>query len=72
MGCIPIVLNSSISAVYRDVPVMVVENWEAINEDSLARFEKSLNLTDDDVIRTDVIYAGYWKKKICASKIAHS
>ncbi len=69
MGCVPIVLNTSISSVYRNLPVMVINDWSEVNDASLGQFEQKLNLHDNDVIQTDVIYAGYWNAKIAASKL---
>ena len=34
-GCIPIIISSTIDEVYQDLPVLIIKNWEEINEDLL-------------------------------------
>ncbi len=68
MGCVPIVLNTSINAIYRNLPVMIVNAWTEVNDVALEQFEQALNLTHDDVIRTEMIYADYWRRRILDSR----
>jgi len=37
LGCIPIVLSSSIDEIYQDLPVLVVQNWSELSEELLEK-----------------------------------
>jgi hypothetical protein len=68
MGCVPIVLNKSIVDVYKGGPVMVVNSWEEVTEQSLKKFEEDLNLAEDDVLQTEIVRALHWKNLILKSR----
>jgi hypothetical protein len=40
IGCIPIVLSSNLNELYEDLPIVILESWDEINEEYL---EKKLN-----------------------------
>ena len=66
MGRIPIVISSSIEEIYEDLPVLVLKNWNEINEDFLNK--KWLELKDkfNNVTKLSL---NYWKEKIIGKKI---
>jgi hypothetical protein len=64
LGCIPIVLNTQVKAVYDGVPVLIVNKWEDVTDALLIDFERRMILDADGVVRTKVIYANYWRRKM--------
>lgn len=57
MGAIPIVRTSSIDSLYEDLPVIIIEDWETINEEFLEkRFEEMKNIH----FNLDKMYINYW------------
>uniref|UniRef100_A0A914VBJ8 Exostosin GT47 domain-containing protein n=1 Tax=Plectus sambesii TaxID=2011161 RepID=A0A914VBJ8_9BILA len=64
MGAVPVVRDSSISALYADLPVMIVNDWKELNLDSLRRFETYLNLSSAALPIRPKIWARYWLEKI--------
>ncbi len=68
MGCIPIVINTTISTLYQNQPIMVVNSWKEVTDSNLKRFEQQLNLSaTGGVVRTKIVMASYWKQIIAKS-----
>jgi len=65
LGCIPIVEHSSISELYEDLPILVVDNWDDISKELL---EKKYTVIKEKVARgeynMDKLSAQYWVKII--------
>jgi len=65
MGCIPIVENSTISDLYKDLPIVVVKNWNEINETFLVNKYVEINEKKKrGVYQMEKIELNYWLKKI--------
>ncbi len=61
VGCIPIVISSSIDELYNELPVVIVESYDIITESYLNEiYEKLINQT----YNFDKLYSTYWLKKI--------
>ena len=65
LGCIPIVEHSSISELYEDLPILVVDNWDDISKELL---EKQYTVIKEKVSRGEYnmnkLSAQYWVKII--------
>jgi len=61
MGCIPVVLNTSINSVFDGLPVLIVTSWEDVNEDLLNRTLEEFSKKEFDMSR---IRFGYWASQI--------
>lgn len=57
MGAYPIVRTSSLDPLYKDLPVVIVEDWEEIDEEFLEAKYKEMLLKKYDLKK---IYAQYW------------
>ncbi len=69
MGCVPIVLNTTISSLYIDQPILVVNDWNEVTEKRLTAFEQRLRFRlTDGVVRTEIVKAKYWKTIIARSR----
>mmetsp|Transcript_22348 Transcript_22348/g.63401 ORF Transcript_22348/g.63401 Transcript_22348/m.63401 type:complete len:475 (+) Transcript_22348:54-1478(+) len=42
LGSIPVVESSSLDLLYRDLPVIIIESWESINETSLSHWQSQI------------------------------
>ncbi|MEC7838630.1 MAG: hypothetical protein VX777_01170 [Chlamydiota bacterium] len=61
MGAIPIVKSSTLDPMFKNMPVLIVNDWSEINEDFLNRsYEKMQNTSYDN----EKIYFQYWWKLI--------
>ena len=58
MGAIPIVRTSDLDPMYKDLPVVIVQEWEEINLDFL--IQKGLEI-DSTVFDRKKIYFDYWR-----------
>ena len=62
VGTIPIVFSSPISELYDDLPVLVIDCFEKINEKYLnEEYEKLVNRTD---YKFEKLFMDYWKEKV--------
>tara|TARA_B110000046_G_C13007498_1_gene405026 strand:- start:1090 stop:2745 length:1656 start_codon:yes stop_codon:yes gene_type:complete len=69
LGCIPIVENSSINELYKDLPILVVNNWDDINEDLLERkYNEIMIKKEKGEYNMNKITLEYWIKKILNKK----
>jgi hypothetical protein len=67
LGCIPIVKKSSIDELYKELPVLIVNNWFEVNEDLLEKtIEKFKNMT----FNFDKLKLDYWVKLFYSKKYA--
>lgn len=57
MGSIPIVKSSSLDPLYKDLPVLIIDNWEYVNKINLS---KVYEMMKDRSYNLDKIYAQYW------------
>lgn len=61
MGSIPIVKSSDLDPLYTDLPVLIVNDWEEINESFLAaKYEEMSKKT----YNLEKLYIDYWKNEI--------
>lgn len=67
MGAIPIVRSSSLDPLYDGLPVLIVKEWEVINEQFLERAYVEMRGCS---YAMDRLYADYWFKKIEAVRAA--
>jgi hypothetical protein len=61
LGSIPIVLNSSINSIFRNLPVLIVNNYEEINLELLKNVYNNMTKEKYDYRR---LYKGYWQREI--------
>ncbi len=61
IGCIPIVISSTLNELYEDLPVLVVESWDEITEDYLNEQYQLIKSKKYDLERLNL---DYWTKKI--------
>ena len=45
LGCIPIIKKNAISTLFTDLPVLIVEEWEDVNKNTIVDYTSSLNRT---------------------------
>jgi hypothetical protein len=66
MGCIPIVQTSSIDAVYKSLPVVVINKWEEVTPEFLqSEYEK----IKYGKYKWEKLYMPYWLNKLNKAKI---
>ena len=65
LGCIPIVEHSTISELYEDLPILVVDNWDDISNEFLEMKYKEIkkNLASRRY-KMEKLYADYWFRLI--------
>lgn len=63
LGCIPILLHSFQDSLFEELPVLLLHNWEEINEKLL--FDKYAELIQ---LKTEKAYFYYWEKLILDTK----
>ena len=61
VGCIPVVIKSSISELYEGLPVLVVDSWDDINEDFLNKKWEEMSKIEYDKSKLTL---EYWYDKI--------
>ena len=65
IGCIPIVLKTSISELYEDLPIVVVNNWDEINQTFLnKKYDEIQQNKRENKYNMDKLYLNYWFNKI--------
>ena len=65
MGCIPIVLSSTIDELYKDLPVLVLKSWDEIDEKLLHDFYcEYKNKICNNEYNLQKLHLEYWIKKI--------
>ena len=80
LGCIPIVLSSSINEIYQDLPVLVLDSWDQISKEFLEeKWEEMKQKTYDynrltldfwvNRIRTKINFITYGNDKFIKAKI---
>lgn len=60
LGCIPIVKSSSINEIYKNLPILVIENWSDLNIELLDKKYKEIKSTQYNL---DKLYLNYWISK---------
>lgn len=63
VGCIPIVRRSQLSSLYEDLPVLVIDRWEDVDEAFLKREYERITSKKYDIRK---LYMEYWIEKIRA------
>lgn len=61
LGCIPIVRKSPIDVLYKDLPVLIVDEWSDVTSELL---QKTLNSFKDIQYTYDSLLMSFWKNKI--------
>lgn len=65
LDIIPIVLSSSINEIYEDLPVLVINNWNEINEDFLKqKYNEIFYKKKNNLYNMEKITLNYWLNKI--------
>lgn len=59
LGSVPIVFSSTINELYTDLPVLIIENFEQLNEDYLN--EQYNKIISKDTYKFDKLNTEYWK-----------
>ena len=67
LGCIPVVRTSSLDLIYRDLPVIILQNWEECTIERLNEEAKKLKLEKIEKIRL-----GYWVNLIGSKSLVVS
>ena len=65
VGCIPIVLNSPTTQYLRDLPILIIDDWNQISYNFLQEQYEKFQNTEYNL---DQIKLSYWKEKIDESK----
>jgi hypothetical protein len=61
LGVFPIVKTSSLDVEYENLPVLIVQNWEDINEDLLiSTYERFSKMT----FQFEKLYKGFWFDRV--------
>ena len=63
VGTIPIVRRSCIDSLYQDLPVLIIDKWEDINEPFLKKAYKEIRSKKYDISR---LYCDFWLQRIKA------
>ena len=63
LGSIPIVINSSLDAIFEQLPVLIVDDYQMITFDFLKTVYENMTKDTYDYRR---LYKGYWQRKINA------
>lgn len=61
LGCIPIVKQAKLNDLFKDLPVIVVEDWKEINESFLRDAFERLSSKS---FKNEKLYMQYWKKQL--------
>ena len=70
VGAIPIVRSSNLNELYKDLPVLVVENWDVINKEWLElEFKKIQENKEKNKYNMEKLNINYWLRKIRTPKI---
>ena len=68
VGCIPIVQSSAINELYEDLPVLVVDSWDDINEEFLNQKWKEMSERKYDMSKLTL---EYWFARFIAANTAY-
>ncbi|MEI8300523.1 MAG: hypothetical protein WCG10_02780 [Chlamydiota bacterium] len=63
LGCIVIVKTSPLDALYRDLPVVIVQDWDEITEDNLNKWIKCYGDAFTNPMYREKLNNNYWLKK---------
>lgn len=66
LGCIPIIKRCGLSKLFDDLPVLIVENWNNINNELLIN---TVNNFKDKVFNYNKLLLSYWNNKININNI---
>ncbi len=61
MGAIPIVQSSSMDSVFKDLPVLIINNWDELSEEFLIQKYEEMN---QKKYNREKLYAEYWHNQI--------
>jgi hypothetical protein len=61
LGCIPIIKTAKLNDLFEDLPIIVVEDWEQINDVFLS---DSLQSALKKSINTEKLYMKYWRSRL--------
>ena len=65
VGCIPIVISSNLNELYEDLPILIVNSWDEINEEYL---NQQYNIISTNIVENKYNYSKltleYWVDKI--------
>jgi len=61
LGCIPIVKQAKLNDLFKDLPVIVVDDWKVIDA---AFLTKALAEIQSKSFNTETLYMHYWKKRL--------
>jgi len=65
MGCIPIVISSSINELYEDLPILVINDWNEINKEFLEKkYIEIMNKNKNNEYNINKLYLQFWLDKI--------
>ncbi len=65
MGAVPVVKSSSLDPLFKDLPVLIVDDWNIIDESYL---EKKWDEFKDREYNYEKLYINYWEKEISKYK----
>jgi hypothetical protein len=60
-GCIPIVLSSPLNSLYKDLPVLILENYSSLSEEYLNFIYQSISSKEYDF---NILFSKYWKDQL--------
>jgi hypothetical protein len=61
LGCIPVIKKSNFSKIFNNLPVVIVEDWEEVNQKNLLNHYQKLNERKYDFSK---LFLKYWKNEI--------
>jgi hypothetical protein len=61
VGCIPIVRSSQLNSLYKDLPILVVDDWQEVTEEFLEKKYKEMTAQPYSL---DKLYFEYWYNRI--------
>lgn len=61
LGCIPIVLSSSIDELYEDLPIVIIDSWDTLNVNFLnEKYNEIMKNKEDKKYNFDKLILNYW------------
>lgn len=64
LGCIPIVKNSALSALFADLPVMLVDDWHEVNRVAMLEYFRTL---PEKTFDFSALFRDYWLRRLGGS-----
>ena len=61
VGTIPIVMRGPLNALYKDLPVLIIDKWEEVSEEFLKNQYRTMKKQTYNCIR---LYSSYWIEQI--------